>query len=480
MSKTIPKEYKEYTIGLALFDIVPVLLFLLSGTVIWAMYGSKLFAAGVLACFIGGMCKVIWKLRVVLRGRDARVLTSTFRFFMILGFAMMLLSLFVSAASGAGGAAAGTEVIEGNPGTGTVFQGLWRGFTHMPATLFFIAGIAGMCAMGYLGTHMDKSARSNWIEEGVNAASQLAILIGAVIVYLGVFYHGGEAAKAALASTDTVAVTESEQGYMFDGPGTTDILVFYQGAKVEPAAYAPLMSSLASQGIDCYLCKMPYNLSLFDEDMAGDIRAQLSGAPAGNAAAGTETAEAAGTENAEAGGTEGAQAAGGDAAAPAYQNWYIAGHSLGGTSAANYLAGLQEETAAEDGAEGEEAAPAEGEEAASENAEAESAPAWNGIIFLSAYPMKKVSVPGLLVWGSNDNIVKRSDFERVTAEGLWPDDFTRYTIYGGNHAGFGSYGAQKGDGRAEISAEEQQRQTAEAILEWIRNREGQEDGGDEE
>jgi hypothetical protein len=123
----------------------------------------------------------------------------------------------------------------------------------MPATLFFIAGIAGMCAMGYLGTHMDKSARSNWIEEGVNAASQLAILIGAVIVYLGVFYHGGEAAKAALASTDTVAVTESEQGYMFDGPGTTDMLVFYQGAKVEPAAYAPLMSSLASQGIDCYL-----------------------------------------------------------------------------------------------------------------------------------------------------------------------------------------------------------------------------------
>lgn len=35
---------------------------------------------------------------------------------------------------------------------------------------------------------------------------------------------------------------------------------------------------------------------------------------------------------------------------------------------------------------------------------------------------------------------------------------------GGNHAGFGSYGAQRGDGTATISAQEQQDQAALAIV----------------
>lgn len=42
-----------------------------------------------------------------------------------------------------------------------------------------------------------------------------------------------------------------------------------------------------------------------------------------------------------------------------------------------------------------------------------------------------------------------------------------HIIDGGCHAGFGSYGAQKGDGAPVISAEEQQRQTADALAAWI-------------
>ena len=37
-------------------------------------------------------------------------------------------------------------------------------------------------------------------------------------------------------------------------------------------------------------------------------------------------------------------------------------------------------------------------------------------------------------------------------------------IEGGNHAGFGHYGPQAGDGVASIDREEQQRQTAETVL----------------
>ena len=43
-------------------------------------------------------------------------------------------------------------------------------------------------------------------------------------------------------------------------------------------------------------------------------------------------------------------------------------------------------------------------------------------------------------------------------------------IQGGNHAQFGNYGPQKGDAPATISAEEQQAQTVEAILQFIGQR----------
>lgn len=41
-------------------------------------------------------------------------------------------------------------------------------------------------------------------------------------------------------------------------------------------------------------------------------------------------------------------------------------------------------------------------------------------------------------------------------------------IDGGNHAGFGHYGPQAGDGVATIDREEQQRQTAETVLQFVR------------
>ena len=59
----------------------------------------------------------------------------------------------------------------------------------------------------------------------------------------------------------------------------------------------------------------------------------------------------------------------------------------------------------------------------------------------------------------------------VTVENAYkinlPQDTTETVIDGGCHAGFGSYGAQKGDGTTTISAEEQQRQTADALAAWM-------------
>ncbi|MNP78228.1 hypothetical protein D3C76_1757890 [compost metagenome] len=50
-----------------------------------------------------------------------------------------------------------------------------------------------------------------------------------------------------------------------------------------------------------------------------------------------------------------------------------------------------------------------------------------------------------------------------------PGNTVYLSIEGGNHAQFGSYGKQKGDGEASITEEEQQIRTARAMLDWLGN-----------
>ncbi len=53
---------------------------------------------------------------------------------------------------------------------------------------------------------------------------------------------------------------------------------------------------------------------------------------------------------------------------------------------------------------------------------------------------------------------------------LLPKGAETVEIEGGNHAGFGAYGPQSGDGEASITPAEQQSQTADAIDRYIRAR----------
>lgn len=380
MKNELSEELKEYSPGLALFDLVPVIIFLLSGIVIYAMYDSPLLLAGVVSAFAGGMSKVIWKMIVVFGHRDYPLLTKAFRIFMFGGFGLMILSLLVRAGQGS-------------------LAGFWRSVTMMPAAIFFLIGLAGMCGMGYLGSHMDNSVRANWIEELVNTLAQTAVLIGVIIVYFGTYYHGTDAAMSALDSTDLVNVTEIEEGYCFDGQGSETALVFYPGAKVEAAAYAPLMMELAEDGTDCFLCKMPLNFALLGTEEANEIRDMYE-----------------------------------------YDQWYLSGHSLGGVAAAMLASETPE--AGNDDHDG-----------------------WDGIVFLASYPTDEIRIPVLSIYGSEDKVLNHKKYEE--ASDCWPEDFTEEIISGGNHAQFGSYGTQKGDGIASITETEQQAQTAALIEDWM-------------
>lgn len=126
---------------------------------------------------------------------------------------------------------------------------------------------------------------------------------------------------------------------------------------------------------------------------------------------------------------------------PAVRHWYLGGHSLGGVMAADYLDGHPE--------------------------------GFDGLILLASYSTKDLSrrdeLAVLSVRGSEDGVLNRDAYEKN--RGNLPPAAVELVIPGGCHAGFGMYGPQQGDGTPSISAEEQIRQTAAAILALIQRKE---------
>ena len=90
----------------------------------------------------------------------------------------------------------------------------------------------------------------------------------------------------------------------------------------------------------------------------------------------------------------------------------------------------------------------------------------DGVVLLAAYPTKPPGSPAKLlsIYGTEDRVLDREAYEK--SKRYFPPRSTEIVIDGGNHAQFGNYGLQKGDGAATISAQEQQSQTVEAILQF--------------
>jgi hypothetical protein len=111
---------------------------------------------------------------------------------------------------------------------------------------------------------------------------------------------------------------------------------------------------------------------------------------------------------------------------PGVSRWYIGGHSLGGAMASSYVEGNESRL--------------------------------NGLILLGAYPVNDSPIETLCIYGSEDIQLDLSKLAGVA---------NVLRLEGGNHAQFGNYGLQEGDGVASISREAQQSQAAAAILAFI-------------
>jgi dienelactone hydrolase len=108
------------------------------------------------------------------------------------------------------------------------------------------------------------------------------------------------------------------------------------------------------------------------------------------------------------------------------RDWVIAGHSLGGAMACSMV-----------------------------DAEHE---LFKGLILMAAYPAESVDLSGwdhplLSVMASEDQVVDWNKYEEGKTR--LPQSTQYEIIEGGNHAGFGQYGEQKGDGTASTSQTEQ-------------------------
>jgi len=121
---------------------------------------------------------------------------------------------------------------------------------------------------------------------------------------------------------------------------------------------------------------------------------------------------------------------------PEVQNWYIGGHSLGGVAAGMYL----EQHAAD----------------------------YSGLVLLASYVNRDLSgteLRVLSICGSEDGVMNAERCRE--SRSLLPAETEEYIIDGGNHAGMGDYGPQKGDNPAAISGESQAELVSGSILEWL-------------
>ena len=111
---------------------------------------------------------------------------------------------------------------------------------------------------------------------------------------------------------------------------------------------------------------------------------------------------------------------------PEIKTWFISGHSLGGAMASSYMKKNYNKV--------------------------------NGLILMGAYPINDADVPTLAIYGREDIQLDLSKL--VNTE-------NKIEITGGNHAYFGNYGEQKGDGTAIISREDQQDIAVNEIMDFI-------------
>ena len=212
--------------------------------------------------------------------------------------------------------------------------------------------------------------------------------------------------SSVLEDGDGVDVTVSSDAISFEpvldspSPG----LIFYPGALVDPAAYAPLAWAIAESGYKTVIVKVPFRLDLFGwqwEEVVARTEAIVSG----------------------------------DANRTA---WVLGGHSRGGKMAVRFV---------------------------SERPGAFEGLLLVGTSHPRETDLSDLQLDVVKVYGSEDGLASPEEVEAFTHN--LPAHTQFIQVNGGNHRQFGYYGWQLGDREARIDRETQKQETAKPILEQL-------------
>ena len=219
-------------------------------------------------------------------------------------------------------------------------------------------------------------------------------------------YQPSLSAIEAATTHSSYQVKETTDGVLFKPNKKTLPLsiIFYQGALVNQKSYSIWASKLASEGYPVYLIHHPLNLAVTNKNKAQSLVKTYT-----------------------------------------IKDYVIGGHSLGGVMASRYAHNKQIDPTTDMGH-------------------------LRGVFFLASYPdskgsLKNTALPVLSVTGSNDGLLNQKSY--LESKNFLPQNSIYSSIEGGNHAGFGSYGNQKGDNQAVISNKEQQNKLYSTLSSWL-------------
>lgn len=228
------------------------------------------------------------------------------------------------------------------------------------------------------------------------------------MAWLWLSFQARNLPEGVMDSDTAVTITETDTQITFQPTSNqqTTGLLFYPGAMVEPTAYAPLARTLAEAGHLTVIVKLPWGTAPLDSH-----EAQLW----------QTTQEIMADES-------------------GIQQWVLSGHSRGAAIAARTIYKHEESFA--------------------------------GVVLIgtshpkeAAYSLANARLPITKIYGTEDGLASQSEVEAF--RGFLPEQTTMTEIAGGNHAQFGYYGTQLGDNSATISREQQQAETAVAILTFL-------------
>lgn len=234
----------------------------------------------------------------------------------------------------------------------------------------------------------------NWKKITLGGSTILLLLLSSFVIWAMTPSGPSDTATDALQSTTSVSVEQND--FIVFSPTKTDPtkgLIFYPGGRVDERSYAPLAQQIAAKGFLVVIVPMPLHLAVIAPNKANHV-------------------------------------------IDTYQYieiWAIAGHSLGGSMTASYVADHPNTISA--------------------------------LYLLASYTteennLTEYDLTVLSIYGTEDKILSKNMNETME---LLPHSARLHPILGGNHAYFGNYGEQRGDGKASITREKQQQITTDFI-----------------